>query len=213
MEHSGKDLNDYKSPSSTVYVSKPSKVIKIIEDVMLDISMYYTIFSEQIINQVEFRNSFSYRKVNQIKKLNLNSIDWDIDKNKGYIALAGYFWSGEEFDYIKYVELWEEIGSNLRVKTNKLCFPTVEEQFKLHKDYGELSMKSIIKKYNELSPGEYLFARLHKIPKRKIAESTLLSIFGGKVLKRGKWKFIDKREAVIFDNFINNVSLFKIFVR
>ncbi len=213
IQHSNKDLNSFESPSSTIYVNSSPKVMKVIEDIMLDISMYYSVFSEVTVNDVQFRNKFSYEKVNQIEKTNLISNDWDVKRNKGYVALAGYFWSNNQFDYINYVELWKKIGKDLGIKVKQTGFPSIRKQLRLHKDYGELPLKSIEKKFNDLDKGEYILARLIKIPRKHKAQTTLLTIFGGSVLKRGKWKIITKEQATVFDNFINNISLFKIIKR
>ncbi len=213
IEHSEKDLNSFKSSSSTIYANSPSKVIKVIEDVMLDISMYYSIFDEDAVKNLDFRKNFSYEKVSQIEKTNLNSNDWDIKRNKGYVALAGYFWDSNNFDYINYIELWKKIGKDLGINNNKIKFPDIKKQLKLHKDFGELPLAAIEKTFNKLENGEYLLARLIKIPKKHKAQLSLLSIFGGSIIKRGKWKIIKKENAIVFDNYISNVSLFKIIKR
>lgn len=213
IEHSQKDLNNYQSASSTIYTNSAAKVMKVIGDIMLDISMYYSIFPEEVVNNLEFRNNFSYEKVNQIEKTNLMSNDWDVKRNKGYVALAGYFWDKNHFDYISYIELWKKIGEDLGLDVKKISYPSLRKQLKLHKNYGELPLQSIEKKFIVLEDGEYILARLIKIPKRHKTQATLLTIFGGTEIKRGKWKIIKKEQAKLFDKLTNNVSLFKIIKR
>lgn len=204
------DLNDFESPSSSVYVSSVKKAVRIIGDIMFDIAMYYTVLDNSRISDIESRRNFSYAKVNLIKKENLKSEDWNVKRNKGYIALAGYFWDGRDFKYKEYLELWESIAKDFKSPSGIMETPDINSQLKRHIEYGELPINKILKKYSILDKGEYFLVRVIKIPKRIKTQASLLVLLGGSKLKRGKIRIFEMNKLVLFKNYNNYVSIFKI---
>lgn len=83
-------------------------------------------------------------------------------------------------------------------------------QLKMYKDYGELPINSISNKYDTLKNGEYILARIVKIPKKHKSQKALTAIIGGSSLKRGSWKIFPKNNVPNFESLKNNVSLFKL---
>ncbi len=211
ISHPNGDLNSLEGASTTVYVDAVHKVIRIIEDVMLDISMFYTFLETNDFADVLFRKHFSFSKVSLIERQKLNSNEWNPEINKGYVAIAGYFWSENGFDYIAYVDLWKKVTNDFINGDNKTkVLIDIETQLRRHKDYGELPVKRILKLMKPLSEGEYYLARIIKLPKRKKQKATLLNIFGGKVVRRGKIVIVTRENIHRFNKFLMNVNIFKL---
>lgn len=204
------DLNGIPGPYSSVYVDSAHKVVRIIEDVMLDISMYYTHIDTDVRDTIDFRKEFSSLKVRLAKDGKLQSTEWDINQHKDYVAVAGYFWNNGAFDFSGYLDCWKLLAEQVNGAKTEQDTMDILAQLKRHKDFGELSISSITKSYNKLESGEYVMARLVKIPKSHKRKAHLLAIFGGSKLKRGKIRFFRKDEAGLFDNLVSNVSLFKV---
>ena len=207
------EINKEGSSCATVYVSSSlDKAFKIIEDVMLDISMYNTLIAPHNDFSIEAKRAFSQVKIDFVRKMKLESEDWNTNKNKGYVAIAGYFWNNENFNYKEYVNCWLKIKEELLGKEYmQSLIPSLESQLRRYTDWGELPYKSIEKKFQHLPTGEYVLARIFKIPKRKITKQSLLSIFGGKVIKRGKIKIVEKQNVSIFVKHKEYVKLFPVY--
>ena len=210
VDHFANDLNQYNSPSSTIYVNSSEKAVNIVEDIMLDIAMYYTVFTDNMIENIEFRKKFSHHKINEIKKRKLNSKIWNLDKDFGYISIASYFRNKREFNFEEYINTWESIGNELNIYEQNAKSVDIMSQLKNHTEIGELPIKSIVRAYDNLLLGEHILVRLIKIPVKKKSQRSLITLFGGKVLKRGRWKFIPKADLSYFERFDVNVSIFKI---
>ena len=186
INHVVGDLNSLDGASTTIYVDSIQKVISIIEDVMLDISMYYSFLDSADYFDVSFRKKFSFSKVMSVKQQQLISNQWSSELNKGYVAIAGFFRTHNGFNFLGYVEFWKKIVEEIDIKSSLPQTVDIESQLKRHKDYGELPKKRILKLLEGLPDGEYYLARIFKCPKRKKKMKILMAIFGGKKLKRGK---------------------------
>ncbi|MEB3373846.1 hypothetical protein SFC43_13340 [Bacteroides sp. CR5/BHMF/2] len=144
------------------------KAFKIIEDVMLDIVMYNSLIAPNYDSTIEAKRAFSQMKINFINKLKLHSEDWNTDKHKGYIAIAGYFWNKDYFDYAEYINCWLKIKQELFQEDEiVLVVYSLREQLKRYVDVGELSIRKVEKMFEKLPKGEYLLVRLFKVPKER----------------------------------------------
>lgn len=210
------EINQEGSSCATVYASYTSssieKAFKIIEDVMLDICMFNTLIDPNKESSIENRRAFSKIKIDYVNKLKLHSNYWDTQINKGYVAIAGYYWNDGVFDYEGYINCWLNIKKDF-FKENEMVpiMYSIDEQLKRNSDIGELPIRKIKKIFEELEPGQYMLVRLYKVPKSKAIKTSLCCLFGGKKIKRGKIKIIYRKDCYLFDKYNNYVKLFPLF--
>ena len=210
LDHSSDDLNTTSSPSATIYIEDLDDLLKLIEEIMLDICMYYTMFDDKKIYDTLFRKEISIKKAEFLKKQGIENSKWNLDTNKGYVSFATIFNASKTFDYQAYIKFWEDFGKTLNINGQPKKYPSIISQLRRHKDYGELPVKKIILQYETLPKGQYFLARIKRIPRRHKAQRTLVSIFGGSVLKRGKFKIFPADKLPNLNGFENYVSLFKL---
>lgn len=212
-EDSSCEINQEGSSCATVYVSSSiDKAFKIIEDVMLDISMFNTLIDPKGESSIETRRAFSKIKIDFVNRFNLHSDCWNTQTHKGYVAIAGYFWNKDYFDYKGYINCWLRIKQELfNEKEITPIVYSLDEQLKRNADAGELPMRSIRRLYNKLPEGEYILVRLYKIPKLKVVQESLRCLLGGKIIKRGKVKIYLKKDIHIFDKYRDYVKIFPLY--
>ena len=187
------------------------KILNIIKDVMIDISMYHTVITP-ILNKsnLEFKRNFSFHKLNYILKNNLKSKTWT---NKDYIALAGYFHSSDGFRTAEYILAWNEILNDIVSQFPELCSNInvpITTQLKRHKYYGELPINRINKICKSLAGGNYLLLRIVKKPHESKKRREIAAFFKGKVFRLGKINIIPESELASVARYVQWVSLFKI---
>ncbi|GHT36879.1 hypothetical protein AGMMS49574_29200 [Bacteroidia bacterium] len=199
IDHSNNDLNSYESSSATIYVSSTEvdKICKIIEDIMIDISMFNTFFNDNNSISLEKKRDFSYVKVAYAVKQKLSSTEWDVNRNKGYISLAGYFWDKGKFNIGGYCNCWDEIKKEMDVINDIL---PVKAQLKKHTSYHQLPVNKIEKEYNLLEPGEYVLARITKVPNKEKSYELLRTLFGGSKVRVGKVRLFPKNMKILYSN-------------
>jgi hypothetical protein len=198
----GNDMNGFES-SATLYLPTIPQILSVIEDVMLDISLYYTLIGDKSIEK------FDAKKINHIKEYGLNSENWNAQQQKEYISLAGYF-KGEsinKFDALGYVDCWISLAKKV-LNTDELPIKPIAEQLKRHIKYRQLSDTTISSDYNKLDKGKYYLIRLDRIPKNGKTQSQLLSLFGGTKLTVGKTKFYPIDKVSVFKDLEHCVSFF-----
>lgn len=212
-ENCESEINQEGSSCATVYVSSClDKAFKIIEDVMLDIVMYNSLIAPNYDSTIEAKRAFSQMKIDFINKLKLHSEDWNTNKHKGYIAIAGYFWNKDYFDYAEYINCWLRIKKELFQEDEIVpVISSLREQLKRYVDVGELSIRRVEKLFEQLPKGEYLLVRLFKVPKRKMKQEVMLHLFGGRVLNRKKIRIIPRKDIHIFDKYKEYIKIFPLF--
>ena len=205
------NLNSIENSCATVCISSLTKVYRIIEDVMLDISMCNTLIEGYKNFTLKEKRDFSKYKIQHIKHCKLGSENWNVNQNKNYISLAGYFWNNNEFDYLGYVKCWFALRKEIfHTEENSLKIP-IETQLRKYVDFGELPLNRIKRIYQDLPEGEYVLARMYRIPKTEKMRKTLLTKFGGKKLKRGAIKILPKIKNSFFDGCLDYVKLIPIY--
>lgn len=199
------DMNNYES-SATLYLPKTSKILSVIEDVMLDISLYHT-----FIGANEKIPGFNRIKIEHIKEWGLKAENWDTETHKEYVSIAGYYKKADadDFDALNYVHCWISLAKKV-LGTDKLPIKPITEQLSRHRKHGQLNIKNICIEYDKLFPGKYYLVRVDRVPKTSRAQSQLLPLFGGsgEKLTVGKTRFYLINEISVFKNLETYVSFF-----
>lgn len=164
------------------------KIKRIIQDVMLDISMYHTFVSPILVDTPDnFKREFTYLKISLAEKNKLSSPIW---LSQNYVSLAGYFYdNNNNLDIPKYIQAWNEIKDEV-IKRNpeivNLQSKGVIDQLKRHKYIGEISVKKVLKQAESLESGNYLLIRTTIKPKKKKKRKSILTYFKGTKWRKGK---------------------------
>ncbi|MFZ1703564.1 MAG: hypothetical protein WAT79_04410 [Saprospiraceae bacterium] len=178
----GKELSYFKK----IKTNEIHKILNIIRDVIVDISMFHTYISPSWdISQKGFKSNFSTLKTQFVKGQNLTNDVW---QEKDYISLAGYFNSDNGFDAFNYVQAWQSIESYI-TKTptkSKRSGRTILDQLKRHNEFGQLSITQIQKLCSPLSEGEYILIRINRSPEKKKKKRSILTYFIGEKWRKGK---------------------------
>lgn len=215
------DLNVSGTSCATIHIENANpfswdwadKLMKIIEDIMLDISMFHTLIDEYKPNRNIWGKNLSSLKIEYVKERGLKSEYWNIEKNVGYITLASYFRRNKGFDCEGYVDACNSVVKKFHGLQYNKEHTQLINQLRRHKNWGQLSIKKINKIYQTLPSGCYILVRLIKIPLKKRLQASLLCLFGGTVLKVGKIKIVPQANINVFYKYerYGFVNLFKIY--
>lgn len=174
----------------TINIHTKKELYSIVEDVMLDIQMFYFYAYDKDFPTLSDRKLFSLLKVDFCNRFSENKI------NTKYYSLATFCKNGSTvLDYKKYVELWKEFSVNLcNNKTKSETISITEDIVNRIIDtlpYGkQISQNKLYNKLSGLKPGKYLFVYLKTRPHQKKALSILQPLFCGTKLKRGSFEII-----------------------
>ena len=201
-ENMDEGLNKYES-SATLHLPTIPKILNVIEDVLLDISLYHTLIGEHKIQ------GFDKVKTEHINEWKLDAEDWNTKKNKEYISIAGYYRnaSTDKFDALGYVNCWTSLAKKV-LGTDELPIKSISEQLHRHFRYHQLDKEKIYKNYEKLNSGRYYLVRVDRIPKSDKTKSQLLPLFGGEKLIVGKTRFYPIGTISVFNNLEMYVSFF-----
>lgn len=186
-------------------------------DIFLDIAMFnsYSFLRDLPLSE---KRKFNRKKYNYFNKINEQSYYvFSADEPPAYYSFA--FSAREttyDFDYAKYVDLWNDfISSEYNTSLNQNSLP--HEQIKLHRDYDNLKDKYKFNDYwNKFSNGDYLLLRINQRPNRINTEKRILDYFGLTTFNIGETIVVDIKEY--FDPFIKRmideliISAFKIVI-
>ena len=197
-----RDMNKYDS-SATLYLPTIPKILNVIEDVLLDISLYNTLIGKDKIAD------FNKIKIDHIKEWKLQSENWNTKEHKEYISIAGYYKGADSdsFDAQGYVDCWISLAKKT-LGIDKLPVKPISEQLCRHIKYQQLNKEKIYSDYENLSQGKYYLVRIDKVPRKNKVKSQLLPLFGGKKLTVGRTKFYSIDKIYVFKNLETYVSFF-----
>ena len=200
------DLNSEKGPYVTVYPKTLDGINRVIEDILLDITMYHSIIAPFVLdNSFSFRRGFSTFKASFALDQKIRTEDWNPSVHKTYISLAGYF-RGRGIDKAKinvdgYIKCWNKLFEEA-VKTFPENFVekniNLVDQLKFHKNFKILPIKTIQRHFKKLEPGRYFLVTTKKVPKNGTTRKSILGIFGKKQWRNLKYNLFIKDDD--FDN-------------
>jgi hypothetical protein len=170
--------------NAKVYVDNKDDVLSLIEDVLLDIAMYYNYIEN--INEGDILSGldFSKKKVEFIIKNKYNSKYGPIHPGSDYISLASLSYNKNSFSYSNYIKLWDNLIKFIYpdIASKSIVMERDEyliEQLKKHNEYGQLPLKRILKICRDLEAGSYILVRTKKNPSTNIKKSQMIPFFKG----------------------------------
>lgn len=184
--HDKKNKNDMFEFKVTI--SSIEELCSIIEDVMLDIQMFYHFGLNKDFKNVEERKNFSLLKVDFCKE---KMCDFEIQKR--YYSLATFCKNGSnELDYKNYAELWEafykKINGNVystEYMTEDYLNKIVDDIINKHPYGNQISRRKLCKIIFNLKKGRYILACLISRPHNKKTLRIISPLFKGTKLRRG----------------------------
>ncbi len=198
--------------SAKVFIDDESKLMMLIEDVVLDIQMFYFYHYEKKYENYSERREFSRKKVLFLLKRGENSYLGQV-KDTEYISFASFCREGEnyEIDYDKYVSMWEEFyNGEQRKKINEKDIFGVASILSSHPRYGQLSIAKIERILNKMPYGEYLLIRTEKRPKKQKYSRIIKSQFGLKKWRNGRIKIVPEKYYFTYHKMVPYVSIYRI---
>lgn len=198
--------------SAKVFIDDESELMMLIEDVVLDIQMFYFYHYEKKYEDCSERRKFSKKKVFFLLERGEGSYLGEV-KDTEYISFASFCREGEnyEINYDKYISMWEDFyNKENEEKINEKDVLGVESLLLAHPRYGQLSVSKIEKILNKLPYGEYLLVRTEKRPKKQKNCRVIKSRFGMKKWKTGRIKIVPARYYFTYHKMIPYVSIYEI---
>lgn len=188
-----------------------NKVKWLIEDIRLDIIMFYYHSLDEIFVSADERRAFSRKKVQYVKTIKQSSYLGNIDctDNPEYISVAAFFRTGEDIDWDGYFKCWKEmikaIKRDIRKRTKLLKGLDI---FKTHPKYGQISLRRLSILLEAVDAGEYYLIRTEKKPREEIKQKEIMSRFGLVDWKTGKIKIIPARSRFTWERLKPYISMF-----
>lgn len=198
--------------SAKVYISE-EEIIKIVEDILMDIQMFYTESYDIEFISIADRRNFSKYKAEFVKEKNLKGY-WNNAGNTEYVSLASFCRNTNGIEYEYYVSLWREYGKWLDdhniIKGRLIIKETdISEIIKRHPNGDQISAKRIEKLLFCIPAGYYCLIRSEKKPKNKKAYKEITTRFGMKKWKTGRIKIVPIEERYSWTRLQPYISIFE----
>lgn len=208
--------------SAKVFPDNTKELIKLIEDIVLDIQMFYFYGYEKTFFDTVSRNVFSKEKVSYLLQRNLYSYLGNVEDAE-YVSFASFCRDIDgKVDFEKYKELWENFNiyllQKLKEDDNKnrlengrlvLTKSTVNLLIGKHPKGGQLSMGKIQAKLDKLPIGQYALIRTEKKPRKYNQRINIENRFGMKKWKTGKVKIVPLKYRFTYQKMLPYVSIFE----
>lgn len=193
-------------------VQKKETVFELIEDVLLDISMFHTYIKPRLHNiDIQVRKKFSAFKIEHALLNDLKSSIWKIEGNSSYVSLASTCRSSNKFDFHKYVNIWQNLAQKYEVThSGNTYFPTILEQLRNHNKFMQLPIRRLLKEIEKLAPGTYFLIRTEHKPDNGNTRKAVLSYFKGSKWYVGKVKILNENKYEKLKDYSSAISIFKI---
>jgi len=184
----------------------------LIEDIILDIAMFYS-FEFLKYKDSTYKSAFSARKAVFAKRNDYTTYyTGKADVSPNYFCFASCCRTREtDFDYKKYDAIWKDFLAEEIVED---CSDgDAISRFSDHKNFGELSMKKIIKLIATLERGTYLLLKTNTKPHHPKNLRALLSFFNIRQWRNGKLLIVPFEQYRKFARYYPCISFFKFKVK
>ncbi len=192
----------------SVNIHTKDELYSIVEDVMLDIQMFYFFGCDQDFTSISDRKLFSLLKVEFCNSITNNKI------NTKYYSIATFCKNGSTvLDYNKYVKLWRDFLTYLSNKKPIIGSPSeatdVVDRIIDTLPYGkQISRNRLENKLLGLKPGKYLFVYLKTRPHHKQTFSKLQPLFSGTKLKRGSFEIVSYEMHCRYERYKRYINIY-----
>lgn len=170
-----------------VVIDSKEALYSVVEDVMLDIQMFYYYGLHNDYISLNERKEFSLLKVNFCKDMLNNNLS-----TMRYCSFATLCKNEKfELDCKRYIAMWREFVASLRddehITTNETEKKTdvIEYIMKNHPYSGQISRRRLTNMISELEKGRYVLVFLFSSPHKKKVIHNLQPMFKGSRLRRG----------------------------
>lgn len=174
----------------SINIQTTEELFSIVEDVMLDIQMFYHYGYDKDFQTITERKQFSQLKVDFCNTFLSEKIQ------SKYYSFSTFCKNGStDLDYNEYVKLWNDFSTYLKKNKPSSGASSITEdivnRITSTPIYGkQISPKELTNKLNGLKPGKYLFVYLKTRPRQKKTLSMLQPLFSGTKLKRGSFEIV-----------------------
>ncbi len=181
-------------------------VFWLLEDIMLDITMFYLYSLDLYITNNNDRREFSKTKVEFVKDHDLHSFIGELD-NPEYVALASFFRDQKNgtFEWNKYLDHWESLIKNLKLR-NRSELPYITD----HPKYGQISPNKLKELFDKNDAGVYFLVRTETKPKEEEESiyKEILNRFGMMEWKTGKILIVPTNQRYTWERLSPYISMF-----
>ena len=195
--------------TAKVFPHSEKMFICLIEDVVLDIQMFYFYGLNAQYKDYLDRRRFSEEKVQFLAKQQISSYLGEIEDTQ-YISLASFCRGNDqlEIDYNKYKEMWEKFVHEIQIEGETI--ESVKQIVRLHPKGGQLSQRKIERLLKNMPSGRYILVRAEKKPKNKKQRTIMKNRFGMEKWKNGKIKLVPLQYKYTYQKMMPYVSLYEI---
>lgn len=199
--------------SAKVFPNNRIELVHLIEDIALDIQMFYYYGYENLILEIEDKRNFSKSKVDFIMSKGMLSYLGKIE-GADYISFASFCrnTASQNVNFKMYIQLWEKFVTFLDVNSLSTYFSedNIEDICKMYPKGGQLSVKRIKKLLEKLPSGKYILVRTERKPKDYRQRRFIENRFGmEKHWKTGKIKIVAFKQRFLFKRMEPYVSIFE----
>lgn len=198
--------------------TSPEKIGLLIVDIMLDIAMFYAIplIYSSFGKTLDDRHRFSKIKADFARRRGLSSYYGPINESLTYFSLASAVRTGEEFSSSQckdYLKLWDQLFSECaldRLEALKVGIDDIVNQIVSgHRRGGQISPQKLKKHLEGLHPGRYILVMATSRPKKKVALTRVLHIFGREKWRTNSWKIFPYSKATELHRYFPYISLYR----
>lgn len=208
--------------SAKVFPDDKEMLIKLVEDIVLDMQMFYFYGYDKNFCDIPSRRIFSKEKVSFLLQQNMCSYLGNVEDAE-YVSFASFCRNTDgKVDFEKYKEIWNTFNSEL-LQNSKIVDNTVRVAhsrliinratvglFTTHHPKGkQLSIKKIQSKLEKLPYGQYALIRTEKKPKKYTQRVNIESRFGMKKWKTGRLKIVPIKYRFTYQKMVPYVSIFE----
>lgn len=208
--------------SAKVFPENKDMLINLVEDIVLDMQMFYFYGYEKDFCDIPSRKIFSKEKVAFLLQQNMYSYLGNVEDAE-YVAFASFCRNKDgKVDFKKYKEVWETFNLGILQKAKKfdntietgnnklIVTKSTISLFAVHHPKGkQLSIGKIQSKLEKMPVGQYALIRTEKKPRKYTQRISIESRFGMKKWKTGKLKIVPIKYRFTYQKMIPYVSIFE----
>lgn len=200
--------------AAKVYLGDRNDLVNVVEDVVMDIQMFYVYSYDDHCLDVEARRMFSKEKIDFVIENGLTSY-WGDVKDSKYISLASVCRNRDGINYEDYVNLWERFNKWFDDRNKKDTHlesnmgNVAKNLLNNHPGRNQISMKRFRRLLSEVSLGRYYLIKTERKPKYKKTRVEIESRFGMKKWKNGRLKIVPISDRYTWTRLIPYVSMFE----
>lgn len=182
-------------------------VVWLVEDIRLDILMFYFFSLDELYSNSDERRAFSRTKVKFVKDMNLQSYIGTIEDPE-YVSMASFFRNGKTYDWHGYIKTWKAMVDSIKQAHASYDTPAGIEMFKVHPKYKQISTRRLKILLEGLKTEKYYLIRTERRPREKKIQKEIMSRFGLEKWKIGKLKIVPSNTRYTWERMLPYISMF-----